>query len=53
MGLYRGKWENEEELPQGIEPLYLISLEDGIRKNAKETLEYFYKEGVDVKVISA
>ena len=52
MGLYRGKWENEEELPQGIEPLYLISLEDGIRKNAKETLEYFYKEGVDVKVIS-
>ncbi len=52
VGLYKGNWEREDELPNEIEPLFLISLEDGMRKNIKSTLEYFYKEGVDVKVIS-
>lgn len=27
-------------------------LEDQIRRNAKETLEFFHRQGVDVKVIS-
>ena len=33
-------------------PLYVIILEDTIRKNTRETLDYFHREGVDVKVIS-
>lgn len=50
---YCGKiWEDENELPKDIYPLYSVILEDTIRNNAKETLEFFRKEGVDVKVIS-
>ncbi len=45
-------WENDEKLPEDIVPLYIIALEDTIRKNTRRTLEYFRKEGVDVKVIS-
>lgn len=49
---YPGVWEDEEVLPKNLKPLYLVALEDTVRKNAKETLAYFYQEGVDVKVIS-
>lgn len=51
IGYKAGKWE-EETLPREIEPLYAVILEDRIRKNARQTLEYFRREGVDVKVIS-
>lgn len=43
-------WGNK--LPEGVIPLYAVALEDQIRTNARETLEYFRKEGVEVKVIS-
>ena len=50
---YSGQaWEDEEHLPGDLLPLYVIILEDTIRKNTRETLDYFHREGVDVKVIS-
>lgn len=50
---YSGQaWENEDELPADLLPLYVVVLEDTIRKNTRKTLDYFYEEGVDVKVIS-
>lgn len=52
IGFYNGIWQNEKELPDGIEPLCAVILADHIRKNAAKTLEYFRKEGVDVKIIS-
>ncbi|MDD4509115.1 MAG: cation-translocating P-type ATPase [Eubacteriaceae bacterium] len=51
-GYYPETWENETFLPENIHSLFLIVLEDTIRKNAKQTLQYFYQEGVDVKIIS-
>ncbi len=45
-------WEDAEELPEQLQPLYAVVLEDTIRSNAKETLEFFRQEGVDVKIIS-
>lgn len=52
IGFYSGIWQNKKELPDMIEPLYAVILADNIRKNAAKTLEYFNKEGVDVKIIS-
>ncbi len=49
---FRGSWNDGEHLPAGLEPLYTVVLEDNIRPNTRETLEYFRKEGVDVKIIS-
>ena len=49
---FRGSWNDGEHLPTGLEPLYTVVLEDNIRPNTRETLEYFRKEGVDVKIIS-
>ena len=33
-------------------PIGLVALEDGIRTSAKETLTFFYENGVDVRIIS-
>lgn len=52
IGYYGGTWENERVLPSEIQPLYGVVLEDTIRRNAKRTLDFFRKEGVDVKIIS-
>ena len=52
VGYYGEKWEDDEKLPYGIMPLYGIVLEDTIRRNAGKTLDFFRREGVDVKVIS-
>lgn len=52
VGYYGEKWEDGETLPHGIMPLYGIVLEDTIRRNAGKTLDFFRREGVDVKVIS-
>lgn len=52
IGYYDGEWNDEERLPAGIQPLYSVVLEDRIRRNAKKTLEFFRRQGVDVKVIS-
>lgn len=52
IGYTGGNWENEQALPAQIQPLYAVVLEDTIRPNTKKTLDFFRKEGVDVKVIS-
>lgn len=43
---------HDKDLPSDVSPLALILLSDRIRENAKETLEYFAAQGVDIKVIS-
>ncbi len=52
IGYYDGEWRDEEHLPAQIQPLYSVVLEDQIRRNAKKTLEFFRRQGVDVKVVS-
>lgn len=52
MGFTEEIWQEEEQLPENIQPLYGVALEDTIRKNVQDTLEFFKREGVDVKVIS-
>ena len=42
----------EKELPENIEVLGFILMTDKIRKNAKETLQYFKSQGVDIRIIS-
>ena len=42
----------EKELPENIEIIGLVLILDKIRKEASRTLEYFYKQGVDIKIIS-
>ena len=46
----KNKLDNEE-LPE-LEIIASITLEDPLRKNAKEMLGYFKEQGVDVKIIS-
>ena len=48
---YTNKTVNTLELPN-LEIVASIILEDPLRKNAKEMLGYFKKQGVDVKIIS-
>lgn len=52
MGYAPGVWKEEEELPEEVRPIYCLVLKDTIRKDAKKTLEFFRKEGVEVKIIS-
>lgn len=40
------------ELPEQLKPAAIISLSDVIRSSARETLSYFQKQGVCVKIIS-
>lgn len=40
------------EIPEGLHPLSLLLLSDVIRQDAPETLDFFDKQGVDLKVIS-
>lgn len=42
---------NETKMPY-LEPLAILEIDDPIRQNAKETLAYLKKEGIDLKVIS-
>lgn len=41
-----------EELPPGVHATALVLLEEKIRPDAKDTLEYFHRQGVTLKVIS-
>lgn len=47
---YDGKLE--DKIPKGIKKMALVILEDVIRDEAPETLAYFEKQGVDIKIIS-
>lgn len=44
--------EKEKKLPKEYEVLGFIYLTDKIRKEAKDTLNYFKEQGVDIKIIS-
>lgn len=50
-GTYDGEIDGKR-LERGITPLGYILLANPIRKDAKETFQYFAEQGVDVKVIS-
>ncbi len=52
LGYSKEQWTEEDHLPEDLTPIYLVSLLDQIRKNASQTLAYFKREGVEVKVIS-
>ncbi len=41
-----------ESLPEPLRPVALICLEEQIRPDAADTIEYFHRQGVTVKVIS-
>lgn len=41
-----------ETLPAGLEPVALVLLEEKVRPDAAETLDYFHQQGVSLKVIS-
>jgi cation-transporting ATPase E len=41
-----------EALPEGLRPVCLVILSERVRKDASETLAYFRKQGVQIKVIS-
>ena len=41
-----------DELPKNVKPIGMIVIQDHIREDAFETIEYFRNNGVDVKVIS-
>lgn len=43
---------NSETLPQARRPIAVIVIEDHIRSDASETIEWFVKNGVSIKVIS-
>ena len=42
----------ERELPENLELIGYVLILDKIRKEAKQTLKYFDKQGVDIKIIS-
>lgn len=44
--------EDADSLPRARAPLCLILLEDTVKEDAPEILEYFIQQGVDLKVIS-
>ena len=43
---------NGERLPEGLKPFCLVILSERVRRDAPETLAYFRKQGVQIKVIS-
>ncbi len=49
---YCNKEIKERELPEEVELVGYVLLLDKIRKEAKQTLKYFDKQGVDIKIIS-
>lgn len=51
LGLMKGKIK-PDETPKNVTPICLIILEDHIREDAIETIDYFKQNGVDIKVIS-
>ncbi len=43
---------NNKTLPDNLELLGLVLILDKIRNEAKDTIKYFYKQNVDIKIIS-
>ena len=46
------EWPDGDELTISTRPLALLVLEEKIRSDAQKTLQYFAKQGVEIKVIS-
>ena len=44
--------EKTDDIPKDLKPMALIALSDTLRKNIKETIAYFIKQGVKLFVIS-
>lgn len=42
----------KDELPKSVKPICLIVIQDHIRDDAADTIDYFKQNGVDIKVIS-
>ncbi len=51
MSVSDGKISNSE-LPDDLQPMALILIKDKLRDNVNETIDYFKKQGVTLKVIS-
>lgn len=49
---YSNKKIKNEKLPSNLEPVAMICLMDHIRKDAKETIEWFKQNDVEIKIIS-
>lgn len=52
LGVAYSKEEISEDRLPNLEVVAIITLEDPLRKNAKEMLGYFKDQGIDVKIIS-
>lgn len=50
--LCKSKTILEKNLPEDLSPMALIIINDKVKKDAKEILNYFKEEGVDIKIIS-
>lgn len=44
--------EKTEALPEGLDPVAIVTLSERLRPDAAQTLGYFADQGVDVKIIS-
>ncbi len=44
--------DSRDELPPGLEPLGLVVLAEKLRPNARETVEYFRSQDVQLKILS-
>ncbi len=47
-----GGWSGGPELPGQVRPVALVTLEEQLRPDAQETLDYFASQGVSVRVLS-
>lgn len=53
VGIFHSKQQiSKDTLPKKLELIALLFIKDKIRKEAKQTLEYFKKQGVQIKIIS-
>ena len=48
----KNNFDNKNNLPEDIELIGYVFILDKIRKEASDTIKYFYKQGVDIKIIS-
>ena len=51
VGFTKENVDDNQPLPE-LDILMILILSDNLRKNTKETLDYFYKEGIETKIIS-
>ncbi len=48
----RNDFKGKEELPEGLQPMGFVLIQDMIREEAPDTIRYFTEQGVRLKVIS-